>query len=685
VIEIFQPVEDLLYKQYVSRYSDFQSAIDVMASLGKSLIIDQPVDLGGETVDCLGVGVVWFDRSNNITNGKLINYGELNTPNQFNSMQDLTLQIGLVKNEQISIKSYHSDAIGGGGVFYWDDTKAKTEHNGGTVIDPTAVFPTDWNNQTQLDTWFDSANAGSGVWVRQYDGAVNVKWFGAKSDGTSDDTKPIQTAINNNSTVYFPAGGIYTLKESISLLYYTRLLGENMYRTKINVTTSDSYGILLNGADYVSIENITIDGTNLISTSSKGSYYNKFSNVWFGPCDNAMLVNKNFYWSMFSNCTFRECTNGIIAETGENFNAITFSNCSSFMSSPVSPVIDITDGDGVTFNGCQFQNQGIKVTNCKAVNINGGYWEGYTEPIIESVNSILYIDGIYTPPATNFNIDNETSFKGTLGLPSNRYYNVLPLLNGVENKFPDWECTEECVNHLGTSPTGIKFDMSINTDGNLELTSTNSLARNGFTLTASSISIYVKWRCTEGQAKLQLYGTSEASQVISNEGDDWLITRLSSKTTSGFGSLLFLYGGSGTCTMEIDTIIVTEGVGLINSPDEVFSKDFALVSANQKELSEYKTGLVNGENLNIFLKSFTGLLFIKNVKSADENNQFTSSVYFIQKTGDYNFIATVLSSDNGKSGGASFTITAGEWGYIIITNTSGFTTNLKYSFLGINS
>jgi hypothetical protein len=69
VIEIFQPVEDLLYKQYVSRYSDFQSAIDVMASLGKSLIIDIPVNLAGATIDCKGVGLVWLSEGNLISNG----------------------------------------------------------------------------------------------------------------------------------------------------------------------------------------------------------------------------------------------------------------------------------------------------------------------------------------------------------------------------------------------------------------------------------------------------------------------------------------------------------------------------------------------------------------------------------------------------------------------------------------
>jgi lysophospholipase L1-like esterase len=82
----------------------------------------------------------------------------------------------------VNVLNYHSDLEGGGGVFYWDATGNATEHNGGTVISPLATFPTDWNNQTQLATWFDgSALVGTGVWRRQYDGAVDVKWFGAKN------------------------------------------------------------------------------------------------------------------------------------------------------------------------------------------------------------------------------------------------------------------------------------------------------------------------------------------------------------------------------------------------------------------------------------------------------------------------------------------------------------------------
>lgn len=116
----------------------------------------------------------------------------------------------------VNVLNYHTGLGGGGGVFYWDASKPKTEHNGGTVIAPNVVFPSDWNNQVQLSAWFDGSSlTGNGCWVRQYDGAVNVKWFGAKGDGdtlsyltATDDTLPFQTIINKGfKNIVVTSGG----------------------------------------------------------------------------------------------------------------------------------------------------------------------------------------------------------------------------------------------------------------------------------------------------------------------------------------------------------------------------------------------------------------------------------------------------------------------------------------------
>jgi len=53
-------------------------------------------------------------------------------------------------------------------------------------------------------------SGASGAWVRQYSGAMDIKWFGAVADGTTDNKTAIQTAIN--LTWYGGGGEVYAGK-----------------------------------------------------------------------------------------------------------------------------------------------------------------------------------------------------------------------------------------------------------------------------------------------------------------------------------------------------------------------------------------------------------------------------------------------------------------------------------------
>lgn len=57
---------------------------------------------------------------------------------------------------------------------------------------------------------------------------INVKNFGAKGDGVTDDSNSIVTAIEQSekgSTIYFPAG-TYLVSRGFNLLDYTTVKGE---------------------------------------------------------------------------------------------------------------------------------------------------------------------------------------------------------------------------------------------------------------------------------------------------------------------------------------------------------------------------------------------------------------------------------------------------------------------------
>jgi hypothetical protein len=170
-------------------------------------------------------------------------------------------------------------------VFYWDATGNATEHNGGTVISPLATFPTDRNNQTQLATWFDGSTlVGTGVWRRQYDGVVNVKWFGAKGDSNTDDTKSIQAAISNSTEVYFSTAS-YMVTSSLILSFHSTLIGEKaniinssvnpifLLETHVDVTNDVDAGITINGfylysKNVMRINRIGVDSNDFLNQTS---------------------------------------------------------------------------------------------------------------------------------------------------------------------------------------------------------------------------------------------------------------------------------------------------------------------------------------------------------------------------------------------------------------------------------
>jgi len=166
----------------------------------------------------------------------------------------------------VNVLNYHSGLEGGGGVFYWDATGNATEHNGGTVVSPLATFLTDWNNQTQLATWFDGSSlVGTGVWRRQYDGAVNVKWFGAKGDEVADDTAELQAAIDyvkaNGKRLMVPDGTYKTGPLDVGgAAKYFEVIGEGARSTVL--IHRDGSGTLVGGtasANGMLLQGFTLD------------------------------------------------------------------------------------------------------------------------------------------------------------------------------------------------------------------------------------------------------------------------------------------------------------------------------------------------------------------------------------------------------------------------------------------
>lgn len=143
----------------------------------------------------------------------------------------------------VYVTGYHTkgDGVFGSNIFEWDST-CQEPHNGGTIIDPNAKFPSDWNNSYSVNSWYNYNSSTSGRYKLRYNSATNVKWFGARgvddtSDGTHfdyNDAPAIQAAINASDskqsqtiggTVFIPSGK-YPIKETIETRIGTKLIGD---------------------------------------------------------------------------------------------------------------------------------------------------------------------------------------------------------------------------------------------------------------------------------------------------------------------------------------------------------------------------------------------------------------------------------------------------------------------------
>lgn len=133
-------------------------------------------------VEEIGGIVTWDENTQSWQSGK--------TQTTFTNIDDLAKVTGQ-DGDLVSVKQAYR-----GGDFVYDSTKAQI-NNGGTIING---------------------------WVRQFNGAANVKWFGAVGDGVTDDIDSINKAIKAEREVYFPKG-TYLVYQAIEIPKETKLVG----------------------------------------------------------------------------------------------------------------------------------------------------------------------------------------------------------------------------------------------------------------------------------------------------------------------------------------------------------------------------------------------------------------------------------------------------------------------------
>ena len=160
----------------------------------------------------------------------------------FNTIDDLRLKIGSEKEPVAQTSGYYVAGDGGGNSFYWDSTSGATD-NGGTIIKPTFV-------------------SGAGRWLAIDAYTINVRQFGAKGDGSTDNTTAIQAAITASNTVYFP-NGTYLFSGITINTHNVTLYGAGESRSVLLMTNAAAAAVSIASTAFtsgVNIRNLRIEG-----------------------------------------------------------------------------------------------------------------------------------------------------------------------------------------------------------------------------------------------------------------------------------------------------------------------------------------------------------------------------------------------------------------------------------------
>ena len=291
------------------------------------------------------------------------------------------------KKGSVQLLGFHERGDGGGGVFYWDADEDKANHNGGTIVDPSNDADLATWDTTEQTTWFDAAGVGTGCWKREYSGAVNVKWFGAKGDYTTtntDNTPSFNAATRASAThseevqrisIYSPPGS-YGVYGKVYVRKGQSFFGDGVGSTRLFLggTGSIVMGKDITGADDPGgapphVRDIFLEGGNepIYVTASGWSVTNVFmsypsSRAVFGGSDGKIigctldngsgLMRLSGGGHTISDCSFYVGATQITI--WEKLNNTVISNCAFFAPKETSIKALSCEIRNVTISNCTF-------------------------------------------------------------------------------------------------------------------------------------------------------------------------------------------------------------------------------------------------------------------------------------------------------------------------------------------
>lgn len=319
---------------------------------------------------------------------------------------------------------------------------------------------------------------GSEYFKRNFTDAVDVKWFGAKGNGLTNDSAAVKAwfkyCINNQKAALLSAG-VYNVTGSNP--FATNGAGVQVFGIDMAGEGKDASIIKISGGytgksvfDFNLVKRFNIHDIGVFNTDTTGTAFTfgKTANVITSNIDNVQVQGfdtaffyGNGYSNVLNNVTIYGVRNGLIL----NGNAVTINNISIELASKYA--IDISNllpafyNSAIVFNGGTIQSSkvGLKIRKTAGLVLNAVYFEENGSTILAgtdagdevgsltinggefSNNDIIVIDrvGYFSMMGTGSQQGYGSNIKNIKITPNCQYVNIPPQLYNYNYTIPSLE------------------------------------------------------------------------------------------------------------------------------------------------------------------------------------------------------------------------------------------------------
>lgn len=181
--------------------------------------------LGAGNVSAFNVGTDWTNTTKNLYTTGIAEIGGGHAQISVDTLADLkALNIALTR-KSVYVRYRITPGDGGHGHFRWDasdlNIQVAADTLSGIYVPPNS-----------------DVTGASGAWVRQYSGEVNIRWFGTKGNGVTNDTSVLAQVLLSFDSVYIPEG-VYLTSSPLIFRPGQKISGDGRRKSIILNDTTD--------------------------------------------------------------------------------------------------------------------------------------------------------------------------------------------------------------------------------------------------------------------------------------------------------------------------------------------------------------------------------------------------------------------------------------------------------------